>query len=113
MRALEDPLRAFSKKVTGMWNKPYCDRVYELKILSIELRAERYMTLYVWKSVNGFVLSLGLSWRSKTTGRSGPTLIVEPIKGKIQSVKTLKSNTLKQHGTSMFNMLPGDLKTFS
>ena len=70
------------------------------------------MLLYIWKSVNGFVPTLGLFWRNKTPGRTGHTLQIEPIKGKVLSVKTLKSHPLKQHGASIFNMLPGELKIF-
>ena len=95
------------KKVSGLWQKSYHERLGDKKLTSVERRVERYMILYIWKSVNGFVPSLGLSWSNKT----GHTLKVDPIKGNVLSVKTLKSNSLKQHGAAIFDMLPNDLKT--
>ena len=112
MRALEDPLRAFSKRVEGLWNKPYHERLYDMKMSSVERRVERYMIIYIWKSVNDYVPSIGLQWNQKTQGRTGQTLLVEPIKGKITSIKTLKANSLKQHSAVMFNSLPNELKIF-
>ena len=70
------------------------------------------MIIYIWKSVNGFVPSLGLGSNNKSTGRSGPTLNIEAIRGKVLSAKTLKAHSLKNHETAIFNMLPIDLKTF-
>ena len=112
MRALEDPLRAFTKRVKGLWNKSYHERLDIMKISSIERRVERYMLLYIWKSVNDYVPSIGLQWNQKTQGRTGQTLLVEPIKGKVMSIKTLKANSMKQHGAVMFNSLPNELKIF-
>ena len=112
MKALEAPLRSYTKRVKGLWQMTYSDRLEELNLSSIERRTERYMILYIWKSLNGFVPSLGLSWNMKQ-GRSGPTLHIEALKGKVLSAKTIKAHSLKYHGTSIFNMLPTELKTFS
>ena len=101
------PIENLYKKVSGLWQKSYHERLGDMKLTSVERRVERYMILYIWKSVNGFVPSLGLSWSNKT----GHTLKVDPIKGNVLSVKTLKSNSLKQHGAAIFDMLPNDLKT--
>ena len=83
-----------------------------MKMSSVECRVERYMIIYIWKSVNDYVPSIGLQWNQKTQGRTGQTLLLEPIKGKVTSIKTLKANSLKQHGAVMFNSLPNELKIF-
>ena len=81
MRALEDPLRSFTKRVSGMWNKSYSERLEHLNMSSIERRTERYMIIYIWKSINGFVPTLGLDWNAKSTGCSGPVLNIDAIRG--------------------------------
>ena len=81
------PIENLYKKVSGLWQKSYHERLGDMKLTSVECRVERYMILFIWKSVNGFVPSLGLSWSNKT----GHTLKVDPIKGKVLSVKTLET----------------------
>ena len=43
---LEGPQRAFTKRISGLYNLSYWDRLKELQLLSIERRFERYKILY-------------------------------------------------------------------
>lgn len=90
MKALEEPLHSFKRKVKAMKDLTYSQRLSRLKMLSIERITEKYMLLYIWKSVNGFLPSLGLSWSGDTDRRSGNRLIIEAVRGKVLSAKTLK-----------------------
>ena len=70
------------------------------------------MIIYIWKSLHNLVPTLNLEWNVDDSTRSGPTLKLAPIKGKVVSVKTLKHNSLRNHGTIMFNLLPLEIRTY-
>ena len=111
MRTLESPLRAFTRKGNGMYNLNYWERLEKFKLLSMERRMERYCILYVWKSLYGFVPSLGFSWNN-TVNRRGLQLTIKKVTGSVQSAVTLKYQSLSHYGVQLFNMLPYDLKIF-
>ena len=110
MRALEQPLRSFTRKIQGMWELSYSQRLKKLNMISIERHTERYMMIYIWKSVNGLVPSLGLQRSGATDRRSGNSLIINHVKGKVLSVKTKKMHSLEYNGATLFNQLPEDLR---
>ena len=59
------------------------------------------------------VPSLNLEWNCDDVTRSGPTLIIRPIKGKVAFAKTLKFNSLRNYGTIMYNWLPLEIRLFA
>merc|ERR1712183_863055 len=65
---IENILRTFTKKIEGMEELDYHQRLKELKMYSMERRRERYMIIYGYQQLEGIkenVLKL------KTSGRSG------------------------------------------
>merc|ERR1712074_293087 len=65
---IENIQRTFTKKIEGMEELDYHQRLKELKIYSMERRRERYVIIYGWQQLEGKkenVLKL------KTSGRSG------------------------------------------
>ena len=93
-----------------MWDFTYSQRLKKLNMISIERCTERYKMIYIWKSVNGLVPTLGLQWSGATDRRSGNSLIINPAKGKVLSAKTKKMHSLKYHGATLCNLLPEDLQ---
>ena len=55
----EGPLRSFTKRVWGLQDQPYWERLRALNLLSVERRQERYKVLYTWKALKGLVPSVG------------------------------------------------------
>ena len=71
IRNMKALLRAYTKKAKGMYNLNYWERLKNFKLLSNQRRSERYKIIYIWKSLNGMVPSLGLKWNFNQS-RSGP-----------------------------------------
>ena len=63
-----------------MATKNYWERLKVFKLYSIQRRNERYKILYIWKSLNGLVPTLGLEWHQNSSPRYGPILKVDKIK---------------------------------
>ena len=95
-----------------MYDKTYWDRLKIFKLYSIQRRNERYKILYIWKSLNGLVPSLGLCWNPNTLTRYGPKLIVDKILGPNEPIKNLKRDSIRNFGVRIFNNLPIPLRTF-
>ena len=47
MKELEEPLKAYTKKIKGCWNLNYWERLEKLNITSIQRRHERYRAIYL------------------------------------------------------------------
>ena len=112
LKYMEGPLRAFTRRGIDMKTKNYWDRLKAFKLYSIQRRNERYKVLYIWKSLNGLVPSLGLSWNQSSLPRFGPKLTVDKILGPNEHIKNLKRDSLRNFGVRIFNNLPIPLRTF-
>ena len=53
IRELENVQRAFTKKIIGMQDHCYEDRLRLLNLFSLERRRDRYRVIYVWRIING------------------------------------------------------------
>ena len=95
LKYMEGPLRAFTRRGIDMKTKNYWDRLKAFKLYSIQRRNERYKVLYIWKSLNGLVPSLGLSWNPISLPRFGPKLTVDKILGPNEHIKNLKNAVSK------------------
>ena len=94
LRYMEGPLRAFTKKAKNLYDKNYWQRLEIFKLYSIQRRNERYKLIYIWKSLNNLVPSLGLKWDESVCQRYGPKLCVDKIYGPNERVKNLKGDLL-------------------
>ena len=109
---MEGPLRAYTRPGKNMVGKNYWERLKIFKLFSIQRRNERYKILYIWKSLNGLVPSLGLQWNNNSSPRYGPKLIVDKILGQNEPIKNLKRDSIQNFGVRLFNNLPIPLRTF-
>ena len=89
----------------------YWKRLHEFKLLSNERRMERYKIIYVWKSLNGHVPSIGLEWNLYLI-RHGNTLILPSMKGEASRPRTLLRNSIKYDGVRIFNCMAEHIKTW-
>ena len=105
---IENIQRTFTKKIEGMEELNYHQRLKELKMYSMERRRERYVIIYGWQQLEGIkenVLKL------KTSGRSGTRRIQlgdEKYSGNgglriLPSVKTRILNSPARQTERLFN----------
>ena len=83
--AQEGPLRKMTKMAWKCRESNYWERLREFKLYSNQRRMERYKVIYIWKSLNGLVPSLGLEWAEDSNTRSGKCLKIPALFGKIQN----------------------------
>ena len=60
-----------TRKMKGMRQYNYWERLQVMKMISTERRTERYKIIYMWKVINGKVPDLGFSFQSLEESRSG------------------------------------------
>ena len=109
--ALEKPLRAFTRKAWGLNNQDYWDRLKSFGLYSNQRRNKRYKIIYIWKSLQGLVPTLGLGLRESGT-RLGPLIDIDKPKGSC-AIRCLHRYSIRNFGSRLFNALPVELKTFS
>ena len=105
LKEMEEPLKAFTRRVAGCQELTYRERLAKLKISSIQRRFERYKILYIWKSMTGLVPSLGLSLAHISELR-GRTIAIPIIHGSCTRYKTLMEKSLPYEGSKLFNSMP-------
>ena len=111
LMALEKPLRAFTRKALGLSNQNYWESLQSFKMYSNQRRNERYKVIYIWKSLQGLVPSLGLELRESGT-RLGPLIDIDRLSGSC-AVRSLQSCGIRNFGARLFNSLPVELKYFN
>ena len=67
------------------------------RLSSIERRTERYKILYIWKSVNNLVTSLGINWKKMALARGGKMVEIPKITAKLDLTKTIKREMLRHY----------------
>ena len=85
------------------------EQIKAFKVYSNERRMERYLCIYIWKSLNGMVPSLGFKW-NEVSNRSGQNLNLPSLINPTGSSKTLLDASLKSEGVKIYNSLPDKLK---
>ena len=100
-KAFEKPLRSLTRMAPECKNLCYWDRLVKFRLLSMERRMERYKIFYIWKSLNGMVPSLGLTW----DGRDGNRITYPKVIGKPGHARTLQRFSIKWEGVRLFNSI--------
>ena len=70
MDKVEKVLRDFSRRVPGIRELCYWERLKAMGMNSEQRRLERYKIIYIWKIMEGFVPNCGVNW-TKTEERRG------------------------------------------
>ena len=55
LQAIEAIQRTFTYKITDVQHLNYWERLYELKLYSLQRRRERYIIIYIWKIIQHMV----------------------------------------------------------
>jgi ribonuclease P/MRP protein subunit RPP40 len=107
--AQEAPLRAFTRRMSGLRDLPYRLRLKAARLLSTERRQERYRALYTWKAIQGLVPNFGVIVAPSNL-RRGRLLDIPPISGSRTGIQSLKDRSLQVEGPRIFNSLPRSLR---
>ena len=112
IQSLEKVQNNFFSKITGLSQLDYWQQLETLKMLSLERRRERYICIYVWKTLEAMVPNFGLE--STYNLRRGRLCIVPPItRGASQRIQTIRFNSLGVFGPRLFNCLPVSIRNMS
>ena len=122
IQKLEDVQRCFTRRIHGMENKSYWERLKALQLYSLERRRERYLIIYTWKIINGKVPNI-IGTNGVTTkwhDRLGFTCKIPELNHRATDrIATLKENSFFVKGPRLFNCIPretrlcfGNLETF-
>ena len=109
----EAPLRAFTRRVQGLTDLPYWERLARMNLLSTERRQERYRIIYTWKALKGLVPPCGISLAPVTNTRSGLLALVPSLSGTRAAVQSLRDRHLTVEGPRLFNTIPVALRDLS
>ena len=109
---IEQIQRNFTKKIRGMENLEYHERLKKLKIYSCERRRERYDILYAFKILQGKVPNIGI--KVKWSQRRGRTLVPPPVmRNTSQHANTLRHISYRSRATRLFNSLPKEIRNLT
>ena len=96
-----------------MYKLNFCAHLEVFRLLSIERKTERYKILYIWKSVNNLVPSLGINWKERALVRGGNMVEIPTIRAKLDLTKTIKRQSLRHHRSFLFNLLPEEVRVLN
>ena len=108
LEKIEKLLRDYTRKIPGMQDLNYWQRLSKLSMNSEQRRLERYQVIYIWKIMEGLTPNCGVTW-SQTSERNGRLCKIPPLKG-ARSVQTLRSQSFQVSGPRLFNSMPKNLK---
>ena len=102
---MEEPLKAFTRKISGCSQLNYWERLAKLKLSSIQRRFERYKIFYIWKALNGLVPNFGINV-ANTSDLRGWIIAIPIFHGNSSKIVSLKEKSLAVEGSKLFNDMP-------
>ena len=116
IRELETVQRAFTKKIGGLQDMSYHQRLEKLNLYSLERRRDRFVVLYVWRIINGYTPNLesqGCQIRVNTgSERRGLLCVVPPLAAVPARLQTIREYSFAVMGPRLFNSIPKDIREF-
>lgn len=101
--------KSFTKKIEGMEDKNYHERLKSMKLYSLERRRERYMILNAWQQVEGLrenVMGFEMNIRSRSRTIKSTRVKWNKDSKKVSTINN--SPALKM--MRLFNVIPGELR---
>ena len=110
---LEDIQRSFTKKIEGMEELSYRERLAKLRLYSQERRRDRYMIIFIWKIAMGLVDGYKLEFTGEGTRRGRECLVAQINKNSPVTVRRAREGSLSVKGAKIFNLLPPEIRNIS
>ena len=112
IQQLESVQRSFTRRIAGMRNLGYWDRLKALSLMSLQRRRERYILIQMWK-INYGVTSNDLKIQFHDNDRLGPVAIIPPLfKGSSTAHQSLRDGSFKVAGPKLWNCIPKSIRKF-
>ena len=108
LEKVEKVLRDYSRRIPGIRQLSYWERLKAMSMNSEQRRLERYKITYIWKIMQGSVPNCGLNW-TKTEERRGRMCEVPKLKGG-SAVQKLRRQSFQMSGPKVWNALPRNLR---
>ena len=108
IQKIENVQRCFIRKIAGLKDMDYWDRLKKLKMMSLQRRRERYCIIQVWKIINGHAPN-DVQMQFKTHSRRGIKALIPKINTKAQiSVRSDYDSSFGVRAAQLWNILPSD-----
>ena len=104
MVKIEKVLRDFSRRVPGIRELCYWERLKSMGMNSMQRRLERYRIIYIWKIMEGLVPNCGLNW-SSSEERRGRLCEVPKLRGN-KEVQKCRRQSFQMAGPKLWISLP-------
>ena len=109
---LESLQREFTRRIAGMQEQDYMDRLASLKMYSQERRRERYQIIFIWKICQGLVQGYNLEFSS--SDRRGRMVVPNTVhRHAPAAVRQARESSLGVKGARIFNLLPVWIRTIN
>ena len=110
IQSIEDVQRHFTKRISGMSNMTYWDRLASLQLYSLQRRRERYILIHTWKVIQGIVPN-DLNMTFFQHPRHGIRTKVPALNKEATSkAKTYYDNSFHVKAAKLWNILPPYVK---
>ena len=108
IKSLEQIQRTFTKRIAGLQNVHYWDRLKQLRIFSLERRRDRYTIIYIWKVIHNFFPNPGFNIQS--IDRNDGIMLTLPQNQAPATIRKLKERSILYYGVRLFRSLPSHLR---
>lgn len=106
---IEKVQQNFTKKIIGLHELNYHERLKKLSLFSLQRRRERYIIIYMFKILNNQVPNPGVSF--KFNERTGYHAEIKLLNSSLATnVKKMRWNSFQYVGPRLYNTLPEDLR---
>ena len=113
IQSIEDIQRQFTRRILGLRDTNYWDRLKELKLSSLQRRRERYMIIHVWKILQG-VCPNDINMVFKDNPRLGTKVAIPPLAKQASAMaKSCYDNSFAVRAGKLWNLLPKEVKMMS
>ena len=111
IQTLENVQKEFTKRISGLKEIDYWERLKRLKLLSLQRRRERYSIIQVWKIKNGLAPnSIGMTFYE--SARLGTKVRIPPFNFRAQmSFSTAYDDSFGVKAARLWNILPKRVNT--
>ena len=104
IQSLENIQRNFTSKISGFENRPYWDRLNQLRLMSLQRRRERFCIIYMWKILNCCAPNdICVNWQMNA--RLGFKAVV-PRASTNTKVSPIYESSFSVNGARLWNTLP-------
>ena len=106
--------RTRTNRIEGLQHLNYwerLERLKELRLYFLQKRWERYLVIYVWKTLEGFLPDVGLEINNHI--RKGRLCYIKRTEATTQRMKTVVHNSFTKYGARLFNAVPKAIRELS